>query len=380
MLLWLIQLIYEDLTGTSIATMFSKATGLSHTAFHTTGWAVLNGPKGPQALEHARLMIRDQLISSGAADGEAADTLARLEDEPIKAFIIFMMGYGLSTDSLALHALVQKLDDADRRLAMIFDQRDLQAAMSELGESSLLGREYSEPLNAAGMPIPPELETLDPWKRVGFQAHVRSAHMALSLMAAIDHEMCQWMEQVGQTGSWTGWSLFATLLAEADASPKRRTRPNDPIARLIDLTGAMAMRGRTRQWPKTRPKRSALGLQAELSGAIEVDGDRYIGNLRNSECNLTQEEWTRFVRSQLGNLNKPSSQPDETDVIAALMTPLLVAAHMFTNLMPQLEDSGHHNRTGWRHAYLTWWRRHAEARNRPTTSVGDRPPRWLSEP
>lgn len=380
MLLWLIQLIYKDLSGDSIATMFSKATKLSHTTFHNKGWSALSGSKGSQALENARSMIREQLICSGAADGEAADTLARLEDEPIKAFIIFTMGYGSSTDSSALHALVQKLDDADRRLAMIFDQQDLQAAMSELGESSLLGDEYGEPLNAAGMPITSDFETLNTWERVCLQAHVRSAHMALSLMAAIDHEMCQWMEQVGQTGSWTGWSLFATLLAEEDRSPKRRTKPNDPIARLIDLTGAMAMRGRTRQWPKTRPKRSALGLQAELSGAIQVDGDRYIGNLRNSECNLTQEEWTRFVRSQLGNLNKPSSQPDETDMIAALMTPLLVAAHIFTNLMPQLEDSGHHNRTGWRHAYLTWWRRHAEARNRPTTPVGDRPPRWLSEP
>jgi len=119
-----------------------------------------------------------------------------------------------------------------------------------------------------------------------------------------------------------------------------------------------------------------MGAQAEISGVIAGDGARFVRNLRSGKMKFTRIAYQRLLASQFVSLTSPwrTRLGDST----SLLGPHLLAAHMFAALMPPLTGKGgHRDLTGWRAAYMSWWRMHAEAGLNVPIDSADSPPDWL---
>lgn len=299
-------------------------------------------------------------------------------DIPSGISALMIYGMGLLDDGCfpATRELVKKLDASDLLLCRLPDT-DVASFLAELGPESSLGPDYCAPLHVSGFRYPPS-ELTDAEKAELHRALTRRAHMALSFLAAVDHEMGRWNDRATGGDAMVGRPRFEVLLAPPEPGPRKRLRPLDPIARLVDFLGAAGYRKRTGDWPKKKPSIVEMGAQAELSGAVTGDGARFVKALRSGEHPMTRSAFRTLIRSQFWTAGTPH---DLLDDIADRLEPYLVAGHLMTLLMPDhAEANGHLDRTGWRDAYLGWWARHADRYPPPEPSPSAAPPDWLLNP
>ncbi|AND69518.1 hypothetical protein ATSB10_20640 [Dyella thiooxydans] len=202
--------------------------------------------------------------------------------------------------------------------------------------------------------------------------------MALSLLAAIDHELGRWNTEVTGSDSMGRRPRFAVLLARPDPAARVRWRPKDPIARLVDFVGSAGYLVRNGHWPEATPTIAEMGMRVELSRSVVGDGSRFIQALRSGKHSMTGRAFQTLVYSQFWT---PDTSPDALDVAADLAEPYLVAAHFLTLLMPDHSVAkGHLDRAGWREAYLEWWARHSDSYCPATPRDDAAPPDWLLDP
>ena len=360
-----------DALGQAEAAFFHEATGLDRSTFYRSGYRVVAGRADiPSRLD---TYMVGKAIAHGAAS-EEAKAAVRARPEATTAAFVYWLGLLGNDASPWFRSVVDDLDAIDDRLARMMPLDRWPAGTYDLGDMSRLGIDYSEDLDVAGV---------DPWKPGVSKPPLEAlkairttfrAQMALSLLAAIDVECGAWSERRSGDDPWRGLSRFAMLLLDADHGAPKRRRPSDPIARLVDFVGAVGHSYRRGRWSLQRSTIDEMGDQANLSGVIEGDGRRYVGNLRKGETRLTGDALRELVASQLGGR---LANQDDVAIHVGLLAPYHMATLLLTRLMPPRADAPRHlDRRGWRDAYLRWWRFHAEGRVLPEASR-HRPPRWL---
>lgn len=376
----LLELLFETglaIRGRKAASAFQESTKLSHMTFRRHGaMAFVTHADAIQNYQREEWLPK-QMREWGAAEAEIAETLSTLQISGTVAFTVFAMGFRAPDVSAHLAETAALLDQADARLLRLHGNGDIEACLVELGPDSLLGPEYCQPLDVAGIgplsgPAPALGQDLVDWVRV------RRAHMALSLLASIDHEMSIWRERQVGDEEWTGVPRIAALLPEPSSHIMQRNRPDDPIARLVDLVGAQAAYFERGCWPGDLPSLREMGRRVDSSGTVDVLGEIFIKKLRNGDSRMTGRNFRTLVVSQLEGASKPVSF--DPLAMASMLSPYLFAAQLLTKLIPHDPRGRRLDRTGWRSAYLTWWRRHAHALNRPTERVNHAVPLWLTGP
>jgi len=199
--------------------------------------------------------------------------------------------------------------------------------------------------------------------------------MALSLLAAIDLETGHWNERVWGGDPFSGRARFACLLSAPLRTGGLRSTPRGPYSRLVDLIGTLGERVRSGRWPERPLTISAMGAYAERNGAVAGNGDRFIRNLRNGKTNFTNHAFHQLVNSQLAqketSRRNVSPKPTLADGAGLLR-------HLFSYLMPpNVTSPTERDRTGWRDAYLSWWRKHSQVWGPTAELHGPKPPSWL---
>lgn len=369
-----IQVAYK-LIGQSPASFFEHATGLSRMTYQRgRGYAALISSREKTGAPTDSLLLR-MMQKHGTTDTEFPGFRA---DIPTGISSLMIYGMGLLDDGCApaTRELVKQFDASDLRLCR-FPDTDVAGFLAEIGPESPLGPDYCAPLHVSGFRCP-AMELPDA-ERAALQLVVmRRAHMALSFLAVVDHEMGRWNDCAIGGDAMVGRPRFGVLLARPEPGQRKRLQPLDPIARLVDFLGAAGYRVRTGDWPKKAPTIVEMGAGAELSGAVAGDGARFVKGLRSGEHPMTRSAFRVLVRSQFWTADAPTSVLDDA---ADQLEPYLVAAHLMTLLMPDhAEAKGHLDRTGWRDAYMGWWERHADRFPPPVPSSSIAPPDWLLNP
>lgn len=291
------------------------------------------------------------------------------------------MVYGLGllgeTCAPATRELVAQLDASDQYLLELTDC-SVAEGLDKLRLDPHLGPAYFAPLSVSGLRRPPrELAHSDEQALLELVL-TRRAHMTLSLLAALDHELGRWNAEVSGSDSMGRRPRFAALLAKPEPATRVRRRPKDPIARVVDLVGSVGYLARHSRWPDASPTVAEMGVRAELSRCIVGDGSRFVQALRSAKRPLTRRAFQTLVHSQFWT---PDTSPDVLDMTADLAEPYLVAAHLLTLLMPDDPVAkGHLDRAGWREAYLDWWARHAHNYRPANPGAQPSPPDWLLDP
>lgn len=365
----------HKLVGMAPAAFFEYATGLNHMKYRRgRGYAALMA-KREQVEEHSDSLLLRMLQKRGVPDAEFRGFK---ENIPQGHSALMVYGLGLLDDSCApaTRELVAKFDASDKRLCQLADT-DVSGFLAELGPQSELGPAYCAPLEVAGI-RGPTLELSDPERAALDLALNRRAHMALSFLAAVDHEIGHWIGRAGVPDSLAGLPRFAVLLAPPEPTDRRRHTPADPAARLVDFVGAIGHFLREGSWPSRPLPIADMGAQAELSGTRLGGGDRFIRGLRSGKYPLTRNSFRTLVHTQLWT---PKAKPVDLDDQADLLETYLVATLLLSLLLPDHPTAaGHMDRTGWREAYLGWWERHRHRYPPPVPSKGPLPPAWLIDP
>lgn len=366
MLYPLLMQVTQRIVGKAPAAFFEEVTGISHTTFHRVGYVAVDRRLEEVEL-HRRKWLCDQLQLRGANNGEVEAVLAEWPEGGLAAQWAFGLGLLGPEASTTLHELVARLDEADVRLSRAIAERDEEAVLHELGRLSPLGTEYHAPLDVAGV-VPGAHQA----------GLTRRAHMALSLLAAIDHEIRRWNTRIFNFDPWAGIPRFAILLSEPGPATCLRQIPDDPYARLVDFVGACGHAFRHQHWPDRSLTISEMGAQAEASCAVHGDGSRFVRGLRSGKTRLTAASFRQLVRGQFAR--DARKRTPEIEQAADFLAPYLFAAHVLTCLMPGMSSKAHHrDRYGWRAAYLAWWQEYAETEDRPAGQARLRPPHWLIE-
>lgn len=355
----------QRIVGKAPAAFFEEVTGISHTTFHRVGYAAAH--RRLEEVEiHRRKWFCAQLQLRSATKGEVEALLAEWPDVGLAAQWSFGLGLLGPEASSTLRGLVARLDEADVRLSRAIAERDEEAVLHELGPLSPLGADYHAPLDVAGVGPGP------------YQAGLtRRAHMALSLLAAIDHEIGHWNTRVFHFDPWVGMPRFSILLSEPGPATCLRQTPDDPYARLVDFVGACGHAFRHQHWPDRSLTIGEMGAQAEASSAVQGDGTRFVRGLRSGKTRLTAASFRQLVRGQFAR--DARKRTPEIEEAADFLAPYLFAAHLLTCLMPGMPGKAHHrDRSGWRAAYLAWWQKYAETEDRPAGQARLRPPHWLT--
>lgn len=365
----------HKLIGQSPASFFEHATGLSRMTYQRgRGYAALIASREKTGAPTDSLLLR-MMQKRGITSTEFQGFEANIPTG-ISALMVYAMGLLGDECAPATRELVQQFDAADLRLCRIPDT-DVVGFLAELGPKSSLGPDYCAPLRVSGFRCP-AMELPDAERAAFRLAMTRRAHMALSFLAAVDHEMGRWNDRATAADAMVGRPRFAALLARPEPEPHKRLQPLDPIARLVDFLGAAGYRVRTGDWPQKAPTIVEMGACAERSGAVTGDGARFVKGLRCGERPLTRSAFRMLVRSQFWTADASTSVLDDA---ADQLEPYLVAAHLMTLLMPDHpEAKGHLDRTGWRDAYMDWWARHADRYPPQVPPSGTAPPDWLLNP
>ena len=365
----------HKLVGMSPASFFEHATGLSRMTYQRgRGYAAMIASR-EQVEAHTDSLLLRMMQKRGATDTELQGFKAGMPSG-ISALMVYGMGLLDEGCAPATRELVEQFDASDLRLCRLRDS-DVAGFFAELGPESALGADYCTTLRVSGFRCPP-LELTDNERAMLKVALTRRAHMAMSFLAAVDHEIGRWNGRVAGYDVMGGRPRFGVLLANPEPRLRTRLQPEDPVARLVDFIGTAGHRVRTGDWPKAAPTIVEMGAQAELSGAVAGDGARFVRALRNGKHPMTRSNYRTLIQSQFWTPDTPSSLLKEA---AELLEPYLVAAHLLTLLMPDHpEAKGHLDRTGWRDAYLGWWKRHADRYPPPLPSGGAGPPEWLFNP
>ncbi|WP_431634091.1 hypothetical protein ACQVBX_10865 [Dyella sp. KULCS107] len=368
--------VVQKLLGLSPASYFEYATGLSRMTFQRgrAYEAMLASSARVQA--HVDSLMLGSLRKRGATDADYQFCKDRMP-EGVSAMMVY--GLGLLGDKCApaTRELVAQLDASDRYLFELGDC-SVAEALSKLRRDPHLGPAYSASLSVSGLRRPLQELPGDDERALLELVLTRRAHMTLSLLAALDHELGRWNTEVTGSDSMGRRPRFAALLARPEPAARVRRRPMDPIARLVDFVGSAGHRVRNGHWPDTSPTVAEMGVRAELSRSFVGDGSRFIQALRSGKHPMTRRAFQTLVYSQFWT---PDTSPDALNVAADLAEPYLVAAHLLTLLMPDHPAAkGHLDRAGWREAYLEWWARHADSYAPARPSDDAAPPDWLLNP
>lgn len=363
--------------GLKAASAFEDSTNLSHMTFRRHGAIAFVRHAEAIRTFQREMWFPKQMRAWGASESEIVETLSSLEISGAASFTVFGMGFRAPEVSAHLTETAALLDRADVQLLERCSSGDVEGCLNELGPGSLLGPEYSQPLNVVGIdslsePAPVDGPGLLEWIRV------RRAHMALSLLAAIDHEMSMWRERQVGDDEWKGLPRFTALLLEPRSHALQRQRPDDPIARLVDLVGSQAAYFESARWPAGPPSLIEMGRRVDASGDVDGLGEVFIKKLRSGDMNMTGRNFRTLVVSQFKGASKQLTF--DPLAMASMLSPYLFAAHLLTELIPFDPRARRLDRTGWRSAYLAWWQRHAIALGRPAERVTDAVPLWLTGP
>lgn len=361
----------QKLTGVSPASFLEHSTGISRMTFKRgrayAVWQQRREEVQAQADSLLLRMMRGQ--NTTAAEMEA---LRAALPSGISAQMVYFLGL-LAGAAPFTRQLIRMLDESDRRLCQLADADDGPGFAAEIGPDSELGPDFCSKLYVSGL-TRLDLEIEEKHRYFLVRTLTRRAHMALSFLAAIDHEIGQRDSRVHGSDTFNGLPRFATLLVEPEADSKRRLKPNDPIARLVDLAGAAGYRSRHGHWPKKPLSISDLGAQAERSGAVLGDGVRFIRALRSGKKPMMRSSFHTLVSSQI---SEGVVDPEQVQRTEGYMEPYLLAAHLLTQLMaPHKTTMGHLDRFGWRQAYLNTWRRMV-GHYPPVGRSKEAPPDWL---
>lgn len=367
--------IAHKLVGMAPAAFFEYATGLSHMTFRRgRGYAAFMA-KREQVEAHADSLLLRMLQKRGVPDAEFRGFR---ENIPQGHSAIMVYGLGLLDEfsTPATRELVELLDASDERLCKLADT-DVSGFLAEIGPQSELGPAYCAPLAVEGIRAP-TLE-LPAAERAAFDLALnRRAHMALSFLAAVDHEIGHWIGRTNLPDAMGGMPRFAVLLAPPGPPDRHRHAPADPAARLVDFVGAAGHFARTSSWPDRPLTIAAMGAQAERSGTRLGEGNRFVRGLRNGKDLLSRKSFRTLVHTQFWS---PKAKPAELDHQADLLETYLVAALLLNQLIPDHPTATNHmDRTGWREAYLGWWERHRHRYPPPVAPKGPVPPDWLIAP
>jgi hypothetical protein len=322
------------------------------------------------ALQNIEAVFTNALVDAGLSEAEAGSRARGLPSGLLEG-AMYQLGY--FSDELHPHGLAElrRLDEVDARISQFFDDRDIEGLGAWLGSSSGPDERLYKPVIAAGVLPWPSGDAALPVDYIGAQLANVGTHMLLSFLAVMDHEI----KPVLCTPDWDGYSLIATLLAPPERSSARRS-VDSPIARLVDLTAASAMSDAKARLPELRPTPSEVAKWIAGRGRGGEAFDQRLHRWRTEDAKLTGGAFKALVHA----MRLESAGPIQTvEAKARMAFPLLVAAHLLSILMPRFEGRRHHDRRGWREAYLEWWEFHAVARGVPHKSVGTAgPPAWLT--
>jgi len=365
----------HKLVGMAPAAFFEYATGLNHMTYRRGhGYAAFMA-KREQVEAYSDSLLLRMLQKRGILDAEFRGFKKNI---PQGHSAIMVYGLGLLDDHTApaTRELVAMFDASDKRLCQLSDT-DVSGFFDEIGPQSELGPAYCAPLAVAGI-RGPTLELTAPERAALNLALNRRAHMALSFLAAVDHEIGHWIGQTGMPDALAGFPRFAVLLAPPGPTDRRRHTPADPAARLVDFIGAVGYYLRKGSWPKHPLPIKDMGAQADLSGTRLCEGDRFVRGLRSGKAPLTRKSFRTLVHTQLWT---PKAKASDLDDQADLLETYLVAALLLSLLLPDHPTAaGHMDRTGWREAYFEWWERHRHRYPPPVPSTAPLPPAWLIDP
>lgn len=365
-----------ELQGFALPRLFEEVTGIGHMNFRRRGFApLLDSDRDIRAAQKAWLVrnLKGWNLPSGEAD-------AFLEQAPEGVAARMAFALGMLSPTSCVGPLIEALDRSDARLFDAYEQGDEARLQHELGPESELGEAYCAPLDVAGFDATAMRGPLTT-DNVVARIHIRRAHMLMALLAGLDHEWVRLREERLGSGDWTGRSQFAALLLPASPGPARvREKHEDPFARLVDLIGAVGHVVHHGKWPTSPPSIKDIAGRVDVSTARAeaTDSERYVRTLRSGESPMTLANFRLFARTQCWKGEKDEETPLD---VAMVLLPHLLAAHVFSLLMPErAEKPRHRDRRGWREAYLGWWRRVGDALGQPTSPESERVPKWLFEP
>lgn len=365
----------HKLVGMAPAAFFEYATGLNHMNYRRGRGYTAFMAKREQVEAHSDSLLLRMLQKRGVPDAEFQGFK---EEIPQGHSAIMLYGLGLLNEhtSPPTRELVAMFDASDKRLCQLSDT-DVSGFFDEIGPQSELGPAYCATLAVAGI-RGPTLELTAPERAAFNLALNRRANMALSFLAAVDHEIGHWIGRTGVPDALAGLPRFVVLLAPPGPTHRRRHTPADPTARLVDFIGAVGYYLREGSWPKRPLPIADMGIHADLSGTRLGEGDRFVRGLRSGKAQLTRKSFRTLVHTQLWT---PKAKASDLDDQADLLETYLVAALLLSLLLPDHPTTaGHMDRTGWREAYLGWWERHRHRYPPPAPSTGPPPPAWLIDP
>lgn len=365
----------HQLVGMAPAAFFEYATGLNHMNYRRgRGYAALMA-KREQVEAHSDSLLLRMLQKRGVPDAEFRGFKDNIP-QGHSALMIYGLGLLNEHSAPATRELVAMFDKSDERLCQLADT-DVPGFLAEIGPQSELGPDYCAPLAVAGIRAP-AVKLSAPERATFNLALNRRAHMALSFLAAVDHEIGHWICRTKLPDAMAGLPRFSVLLAPPGPPDRRRHTPADPAARLVDLIGAIGHYVHNGNWPERPLPIADMGAQADLSGTRNGMGDRFIRGLRSGKDPLTRRSFRTLVHTQLWT---PNAKASDLDHQADLLETYLVAALLLSLLLPDHPTAvGHMDRTGWREAYLGWWERHRHRYPLPAPPTAPLPPAWLIDP
>lgn len=365
----------HKLVGMAPAAFFEYATGLNHMHYRRgRGYAALMANR-EQVEAHSDSLLLRMLQKRGVPDAEFQGFK---ENIPRGHSAIMVYGQGLLDEhsTSATRELVAMFDASDERLCQL-DDTDVPGFLVEIGPQSELGPDYCAPLAVGGI-RGPTLELSAPERAALDLALNRRAHMALSFLAALDHEIGHWIGRTKLADAMGGLPRFAVILAPPGPPDRLRHTPADPAARLVEFIGAIGHVSREGSWPERPLSIADMSAQADRSGIRGGASDRFVRALRSGKDPLTRKSFRTLVHTQLW---KPEAKASDLDDQADLLEPYLVASLLLNLLLPDHPTAvGHLDRTGWREAYLGWWERHQHRYPPPASSTIPKHPAWLINP
>jgi hypothetical protein len=364
-----------DIVGRSPASLLADLAGVSHMTIRRKGWGALI-ERQAEVERRRQVFLEESLRTAGAKEGFVGSAISS-EPSGAVARILYWQGLLDHECTPSFRQLVESFDVSDAKMAQALDSRDMDLIRSQFGAGSALGGKYFTPMSVSGVDL--NIQQLNNPQEFEAAKFLRLVHMALSLLAAIDHEIGRWtVRQVG-VDHWSGHSRFGVLLMPGSKQDRVRQPSNEPFARLVDFMGALGYLHENLKWPPERLRLQELGARAELSQAISGDGVTFIRHLRSGKSKMNLHNFRQLVRSQChaGIKSMKASNPHR---LGDLIIPYLLAAHVFTRLISSLSGgAGKLDLSGWREAYMAWWHHHAGAETRPPGPARLQPPPWLTE-
>lgn len=359
----------EAISGRPPAELLAELTGLSPQLLRRRLALPRRPGKRAQAQQNIARKFTVALVDAGL-DSDEAHRRTQERPDGLLECVMYDLGYFSNKLHPTGLAELRRLDEIDGQVGQFIDERDVQGLWTWLGAAEGPDARLRRSLCASGIAAWPS-DDADP-SLENLRARLGSllAHQLLSFLAVMDHEI----KPVVASPDWDGHSLVATLIAPP-LEPRRRPRLLSPVALLIDLVAASGMADADRRLPDSRPTPSEVAkwMSCRGRGGSALDGRMH--RLRSGQTKLTGNAFKAFVREIRHSPAGPNQTLEEE---ARMVFPLLVAAHLLSMLMPMISGTSHHDRRGWREAYLDWWTHHAMARGVPSEPAGTAgPPAWI---